>query len=112
MELRRHDEIIAMINHVSQHGYSSAGYARGLLAALHWVAGLTAAPPVSDVPLGRPVSASDAYQEQDRAYEAMSVLAEPSLLAVAEEQGLDYVTAVENTLAWAVGEHGLTAPWD
>ncbi|MFF4506589.1 hypothetical protein [Streptomyces sp. NPDC001401] len=111
MELRGHAEITAMIDHVTQHGYSSAEYDRGLLAALRWVAGLTTAPPISDVPLGRPVTAFDADHEQDRAYEAMSVLAEPKLREGAEVQGHDYVTGVENTLAWAVGDDGLATPW-
>lgn len=111
MELRRHAEITAMIEHISRHGYSGPVYDRGSLAALRWVVGQTGAPPVSDAPLGRPVTAKDADREQDRAYEAMSGLAEPKLRQVAEVQGLEYVTGVENTLAWAVGEDALATPW-
>ena len=111
MELRGHAEITAMIDQVSQHGYSSAGYDRDLLAALRRVTGLTAAPPISDVPLGRPVTAFDADHAQDRAYEAMSVHTEPKLRQVAEVQGHDYATGVENTLAWAVGDDGLVTSW-
>jgi hypothetical protein len=110
MELRPSAEIAAMIDHVGRHGYGNAEYARGLLAALHWVVGTTATSPIGTVVLNRPVTATDVYHEQDRAYEAMSPLAEPELREVLDYQGREYVTAVEHTLDWAIGGTGLTTP--
>ncbi|MGW6412181.1 hypothetical protein ACWF95_34010 [Streptomyces vinaceus] len=112
--LRSREELTAMVEHVEVNGYSGTGdYDRGVLAALRWAVGRTAAPPVSVEPLGHEVTAADAEREQYQAYEAMSPLAEAQLRAVAIRDGHNYVTGVENALAWTVGgDVGLVVPAD
>lgn len=83
-------ELTAMLEHVTANGYSRnkhGGFDKGLLAALRWAAGQTDTPPVSDTPLGRPVTGSDAKREQYQEHEAMSGLAEPKLRAVRPGEG-------------------------
>ncbi|MFF4647463.1 hypothetical protein [Streptomyces sp. NPDC001389] len=112
-ELRSQDELQAMIEHVTAHGYGSMSrtYVRGILAALDWLTGRTGQPPITGAALGRPVTGTDASREHDAAYEALYATADPELWRVTQEQGQEYTLAVEHTLAWATGgDLGLLVP--